>query len=83
MLFTLGFKPLTSGEVGQEYIWALDVQNNLLSIFLPLPTFFIASMIAYLISQYFDVWFYKTIADLTNNRFLWLRNNSENPIPLP
>ena len=32
-------------------------------------------MIAYLFSQYFDVWFFKTIADLTNKRFLWLRNN--------
>ena len=37
--------------------------------------FFIASMIAYLISQYFDVWIYSTIKNLTMNRFLWLRNN--------
>ena len=37
--------------------------------------FFIASMIAYLVSQYFDVWIYSTIKNLTTNRFLWLRNN--------
>ena len=37
--------------------------------------FFIASMIAYLVSQYFDVWIYSRIKRLTKNRFLWLRNN--------
>ena len=37
--------------------------------------FFIASMIAYLVSQYFDVWIYSTIKNLTTNKFLWLRNN--------
>ena len=57
MLFTLGFTPLESGNVGEEYAWALPIQNNLLGIFMPFPTFFAASMIAYLFSQYFDVWF--------------------------
>ena len=68
MLFTIGFKPLDDG-------WSITIQESLSNIFIPLPTFFIASMIAYLVSQYFDVWFFKIIADLTNKRFLWLRNN--------
>ena len=42
---------------------------------MPLPTFFVASMISYLFSQFFDVWFFKKISKLTNKRFLWLRNN--------
>ena len=42
---------------------------------MPLPTFFVASMISYLYSQFFDVWFFKKISKLTNKRFLWLRNN--------
>ena len=53
----------------------ISVQNNLLSIFLPLPTFFVASMIAYLSSQFFDVWIYEKILNFTKTKFLWLRNN--------
>ena len=75
MLFTLGFTPLDLNYVDQEYAWALPIQNHLLGIFLPFPIFFAASMIAYLFSQYFDVWFYEKISKLTNKKFLWLRNN--------
>ena len=75
MLFTLGFTPLESGKAGDEYAWALSIQDNLLGIFVPFPIFFAASMIAYLFSQYFDVWFYEKISYLTNKKFLWLRNN--------
>jgi len=32
-------------------------------------------MIAYLISQYFDVWIYSIIKNFTQNKYLWLRNN--------
>ena len=75
MLFTLGFTPLNELSAGEEYSWALSVQGNLLGVFMPFPTFFAASMIAYLISQYFDVWFYKKLLEITNKKFLWLRNN--------
>ena len=75
MLFSLGFTPLQSSIVGPEYAWALPIQDNLLGIFIPFPTFFAASMISYLFSQYFDVWFYEKISYLTNKKFLWLRNN--------
>lgn len=75
MLFTMGFTPLDVASSGEEYSWALSTQDNLLGIFLPFPTFFIASMIAYLLSQYFDVWIYEKISKITKKRFLWLRNN--------
>ena len=75
MLFTLGFDPLDKIEVGNDYVWALDIQDNLLGIFLPFPIFFIASMIAFLISQFFDVWFFEKISKLTKKKFLWFRNN--------
>jgi len=65
MLITIGFKPSTND-------WA---QDSLVNVFTPMSRFFIASMIAYLASQYFDVWIYSTIKNLTKNRFLWLRNN--------
>ena len=65
MLVTIGFNPSAND-------WAQDSLEN---IFTPMSRFFIASMIAYLVSQYFDVWIYSTIKNLTMNRFLWLRNN--------
>ncbi len=65
MLITIGFKPSAND-------WA---QESLANVFTPMSRFFIASMIAYLISQYFDVWIYSVIKRFTKNRFLWLRNN--------
>ena len=65
MLITIGFNPSAND-------WAQDSLENL---FTPMSRFFIASMIAYLVSQYFVVWVYSTIKNLTSNRFLWLRNN--------
>ena len=65
MLITIGFNPSAND-------WA---QDSLVNIFTPMSRFFIASMIAYLTSQYFDVWIYSTIKNLTMSRFLWLRNN--------
>ena len=65
MLITIGFKPSVDD-------WA---QDSLANVFTPMSRFFIASMIAYLISQYFDIWIYSFIKKLTSNKFLWLRNN--------
>ena len=65
MLITIGFNPSTND-------WA---QDSLANVFTPMSRFFIASMIAYLASQYFDVWIYSAIKNITKNRYLWLRNN--------
>ena len=65
MLITIGFNPSAND-------W---VQASLENIFTPMSRFFIASMIAYLASQYFDVWIYSAIKKLTTNKYLWLRNN--------
>tara|TARA_B100001029_G_scaffold26077_1_gene18550 strand:- start:2376 stop:3113 length:738 start_codon:yes stop_codon:yes gene_type:complete len=39
------------------------------------PIFVIGSITAYLISQTFDVWLFNKIKNMTNGRYLWLRNN--------
>ena len=65
MLITIGFKPSAND-------W---VQDSLANVFTPMSRFFMASMIAYLISQYFDVWIYSVIKNFTSNKLLWLRNN--------
>ena len=65
MLFTISFKP-------SHIDWA---HNSLVTIFSPMTRFFIASMTAYILSQYFDVWIYGLLKKITNNKNLWLRNN--------
>ena len=65
MVITIGFKP-SDGD------W---IQDSLSNVFTPMTRFFIASMIAYLISQYFDVWFFNYLKNITSNKFLWFRNN--------
>ena len=75
MLFTIGFTPLDAASASEEYQWAASTQSNLVAVFLPFPTFFVASMLAFLFSQYFDVWFYKKLYNLTKGRLLWFRNN--------
>ena len=75
MLFTIGFKPLEVISTNNDYNWAVQIHDNLLGIFMPFPIFFGASMIAYLISQFFDVWFFEKISKFTSKKFLWLRNN--------
>ena len=65
MVITIGFKPSSDD-------W---VQESLSNEFTPMTRFFIASMIAYLISQYFDVWFFNYIKRVTSEKYLWLRNN--------
>ena len=74
-LFTLGFKPLAEELAIGDYTWALNNEKSLISVFLPLPIFFVASMFAYLSSQYFDIWFFNFISKITSNKYLWLRNN--------
>ena len=56
MVITIGFKPSSDD-------W---VQESLSNVFTPMTRFFIASMIAYLISQYFDVWFFNYIKRITS-----------------
>tara|TARA_B100002051_G_C16599076_1_gene566988 strand:- start:231 stop:971 length:741 start_codon:yes stop_codon:yes gene_type:complete len=65
MIITIGFKPSSED-------W---IQESLTNVFTPMTRFFIASMIAYLISQYFDVWLYNYIKNATNKKYLWFRNN--------
>tara|TARA_A100001011_G_scaffold400822_1_gene519401 strand:- start:7097 stop:7771 length:675 start_codon:yes stop_codon:yes gene_type:complete len=65
MVITIGLKPSAED-------W---VQESLSNVFTPMTRFFIASMFAYLISQYFDVWFYNYLKKISFQKNLWLRNN--------
>ena len=65
MVITIGFQP-------SDADW---VQESLSNVFTPMTRFFIASMVAYLISQYFDVWFFNYLKQALSGKSLWLRNN--------
>ena len=68
MIFTIGFKP-SEGQFNDL------IQESMNTIFTPLPTFFVSSMIAFLVSQYFDVWFFNFLKKISKQKLLWLRNN--------
>ena len=52
------------------------VHDGMKTIFSFAPRIVLASMIAYLVSQFHDIWAYHMIRKITNNRMLWLRNNA-------
>ncbi len=68
MLVTIGIQPA-------EDEWVSMVQESLAILFTPMTSIFVASMIAYLISQYFDIWFFSYLKSISSNKLLWLRNN--------
>ena len=68
---SLLFLPSTQGnqtfstEVHQSFVRILDFT----------PRFIFGSLLAYFISQRFDVWCFHRIKTWTNGKHLWLRNN--------
>lgn len=48
----------------------------MLQLFTQIPRITIASMLAYWLSQYHDVWAFNWWKEKTNGRHLWLRNNA-------
>lgn len=54
---------------------ALEVHNAISTLASYSPFFVIGSLIAYLLSQTFDVWIFHKIKVLTEGKYLWLRNN--------
>jgi uncharacterized integral membrane protein (TIGR00697 family) len=67
MLFLPSTLPQTSA-------FALSVHEATITLFDYTPRFVFGSLLAYLISQSFDVWIFHRIRNATNGRHLWLRN---------
>ena len=69
MQCAIHFKPLDIPE-------GLAIFESVKGIFSLLPRLAIASLIAYLISQFHDVWLYHKIREFfPEKKFIWLRNN--------
>ena len=69
LILSVQFKP--SDITGS----ALEVHNAISTLAYYSPAFVIGSLIAYLVSQTFDVWFFHKIKSYTGESKLWLRNN--------
>ncbi len=77
MVLALGYKPIECNSLPSE-VSAVCTTNALamLKLFSPSPRLLIASLLAYAISQLFDIWVFQKIKDLSHNRWLWLRVNT-------
>jgi len=73
MWITIGYRPVEAGADG-EFQWAVDNHEHMVALFSPAPALMLAGMIAYLISQFHDVWIYERLRALTKGKHLWLRN---------
>jgi uncharacterized integral membrane protein (TIGR00697 family) len=58
----------------QTSAYAQSVHEATVTLFDYTPRFVFGSLLAYLISQSFDVWVFHRIRSATNGRYLWLRN---------
>lgn len=76
MFLALGYRPLSSKVITPDLEWALAVQPAMEVLFIPSLGIFIASMSAYFISQFFDIFIFHKIKDQTGGKHLWFRNNA-------
>jgi len=61
--------------IGLEPSTNWGFQGSFVDVFANSWRIVLASMIAYLISQNYNIWSYNKLKKLTGGRFLWLRNN--------
>ncbi len=72
MIITIGLKPLDNNDPSHEmFIGAHDAISLL---FTPSMSILIASLLAYLVSLWFDVFVFNAIKIVTGDGFLWLRS---------
>lgn len=64
MLLTIGFKPALGFE---------ETHNAMCVLFMPAPALIAASLIAYAIGQFNEIWIFATVSRLTAGKLLWLR----------
>ncbi len=73
MMLTIGVQPLLplSGANVEHFN---EAHYAMQTLFMPAPALFIASLTAYLISQYTDVQIFLAVKKITEGRSLWLRS---------
>ena len=77
----IGFFSLLATVIIMQFsIWFIPniddfAHDSIVTIFSVLPRIALASLTAYIISQLFDVFMFQKIKEMTNDKYLWLRNN--------
>ena len=66
------YQPSTRPETA---VFSASIHDAFATIVNFTPRFIFGSLLAYYISQHFDVWAFHKIKSLTGERWLWLRNN--------
>ncbi|MDX1515779.1 MAG: queuosine precursor transporter [Woeseiaceae bacterium] len=72
MSLALLYQPSTNPATAE---FSADIHDSFATIVNVTPRFVAGSLIAYLVSQRFDVWAFHRIKSVTGERWLWLRNN--------
>jgi uncharacterized integral membrane protein (TIGR00697 family) len=74
VMLSLGllYRPSTNPDTAA---FAASIHDAFTTIVNFSPRFVAGSLLAYLISQRFDVWVYHRVRNMTSDRYLWLRNN--------
>ena len=75
ILIMLSISLLFLPSTQNEQTFSTEVHDAFLRILDFTPRFIFGSLLAYLISQRFDVWCFHKIKAWTNGKHLWLRNN--------
>lgn len=77
MVIAVGYPPLTQSTQisGEEINAMLMTENALALLFTPSPRLLVASLIAFAISQFNDIWIFQAINTLTRGKWLWLRTS--------
>lgn len=65
MLITIGFKPANGFD---------DAHQAMCTLFIPAPSLIVASLVAYAVGQFNDIWIFATFSRLTTGNLLWLRS---------
>lgn len=73
MLLALGIKPIPI--LKEDYLSFNRAHDAMLVLFLPIPAILIASLSAYLVSQYCDIYIFQFLKNLTQGKALWLRSS--------
>jgi hypothetical protein len=66
------YQPSTRPETA---VFSASIHDEFATIVNFTPRFIFGSLLAYYISQHFDVWAFHKIKSMTGERWLWLRNN--------
>ena len=72
MTLAMGYSPLKSSAI--EHQCFIEAHGAILTLFSPSVAIFAASLIAYLVSQYNDIWIYNMLHKINGNRLIWLRS---------